>query len=84
MKIYFITYGTKTPYDFTFALERIKKEAIKSGFFNSVKVYNPEDLDKDFKIDYQDILKLRRGGGYWIWKPQIIKQMLNKMISLFI
>jgi len=79
MKIYFITYGTKTPYDFTFALERIKKEAIKSGFFNYVKVYNPEDLDKDFKIDYQDILKLRRGGGYWIWKPQIIKQMLNEI-----
>ena len=76
MKIHFITYGNDR---FKKSKERIKKEAIEFGEFDSVEVFGPEDLDKDFQKEYADILSVQRGGGYWIWKPQIIKQKLDKM-----
>tara|TARA_E500000178_G_C16983659_1_gene737095 strand:- start:88 stop:912 length:825 start_codon:yes stop_codon:yes gene_type:complete len=79
MKIHFIAFGTKNPYNFTFALERIKKEAINSNFFDNIKIYQPKNLDVDFQKKYQDILSLKRGYGYWLWKIQIIKQRLSEV-----
>ncbi len=79
MKIHFITYGTSYPFNFEYALQRIKKEAINSKFFNTINIYRPEDLDEKFVKKYKDILKLPRLGGYAIWKMQIIKQQLDKI-----
>lgn len=76
MKIHFITYGDDK---FAKSKERIQKEAINFGEFDSVESFGPEDLHKDFQKEYADILSAQRGGGYWIWKPQIIKQKLEKM-----
>ena len=43
----------------------------------NVIVFNKEDIDSEFKEKYDDILKLKRGGGYWLWKPYIINRLLN-------
>lgn len=76
MKIHFISYGNDR---FKKSKERIKQEAIDFGEFDSVEVFGPEDLDEDFQKEYADVLSAQRGGGYWIWKPQIIKQKLDKI-----
>ena len=76
MKIHFITYGNDR---FKKSKARIKQEAIDFGEFDSIEVFGPEDLDEDFRKEYSDVLSAQRGGGYWIWKPQIIKQKLNKI-----
>ena len=51
------------------------------GCFNGqIKVYTPEDLSEDFKTAaVRDVLNEPKGGGYWIWKPCIIADMLSKL-----
>ena len=75
-KIHFITYGNDK---FEKAKIRIVKEAHAFGEFKTVKAFEPQDLPKDFTENYQQILTMPRGGGYWIWRPIIIQQALDKI-----
>ena len=76
MLIHLITYGDN---NFKLSKKRLLQEATNTGWFDTVTAYNPDDLDKDFKEDFKDILKNKRGGGYWIWKPYIIKKKLEEI-----
>jgi hypothetical protein len=50
------------------------------GCFNGeIKMYGPEDLSEEFKKATGEHLNAVRGGGYWLWRPFIIKDMLSKM-----
>ena len=49
------------------------------GGFDKVLEYSPEDLDEDFRRKNRHILKHKRGGGYMLWKPYIIKKTLEGM-----
>lgn len=71
--IHFITYGD---HKFTKSKKRIYSEALNCGWFDTITVYGPQDLDPDFKEQFKDILKLERGAGYWLWKAYIIKKKL--------
>lgn len=75
-KLYFITYGDST---FNNALRCIEKEARESAWFHDIKVHSPETI-QTFHLAHADFFeKNKRGGGYWIWKPYIILQKLEKM-----
>jgi hypothetical protein len=76
MKIHFITYGNKV---FKEAVKRICKEAENSEWFDTITPYGPDDLEDDFKEEFKDVLSKPCGGGYWIWKNNIIQQSLNKI-----
>lgn len=39
--------------------------------------YGPEDMDPQFVLKYKSILDEKRGAGYWLWKPYIIKRALQ-------
>ncbi|OON92098.1 MAG: hypothetical protein ATN32_09960, partial [Candidatus Epulonipiscium fishelsonii] len=41
--------------------------------------YGPKDLDNEFVKKNKHILSQDRGGGYWLWKPYIILNALNKL-----
>jgi len=43
------------------------------------KEYGYNDLDENFKNNNINILNKERGAGYWLWKPYIILDMLNKI-----
>jgi hypothetical protein len=43
------------------------------------KGYNDSDIDIDFKSRNKNILDNKKGAGYWLWKPYIILDMLNKI-----
>ena len=75
-KIHFITYGNEK---FKNAKTRILNEAKHFNEFSSIYAYGPENLPEEFQNKYKDILNRPRGGGYWIWRPIIIKQALDKM-----
>lgn len=49
------------------------------GRFDEVISYTPNDIDSDFKSKYKNILKVKRGGGLWLWKPYVIKKALGKL-----
>jgi hypothetical protein len=74
--IHFITYGN---YKFVNSKKRICEEARSVGWFDTITSYGPEDLDLDFQNKFKDMLLRPRGGGYWIWKPYIIKKHLEKI-----
>lgn len=76
VRVHLITYGDD---NFEKAKQRLCKEAYDSGWFDTIKGFSPNDLSDEFKDTYRDILKMKRGGGYWIWKYDIILQTLNNM-----
>jgi len=54
----------------------------------SVKIYGPQfeiirfqksDMDPEFVSLNSNILTQKRGGGYWLWKPYIIYNILQKI-----
>lgn len=55
------------------------KTAIKKGKVDRVIEYSPDDLDHKFRERYHDILSQKKGGGYYLWKPYIIKQTLQQL-----
>ena len=73
MRHIFITYGDDRYY---FSRLRLSKQARKSGLFDRVKVYTPDDLPKE--ITGTDNFSQLRGGGSWIWKPYIINHALSQ------
>lgn len=56
------------------------EEAFSCRWFDKIRVYHPEDLYTDFQENYGAYCReTQRGGGFWIWKPQIILQELERL-----
>jgi hypothetical protein len=73
--VHFLTFGS---YNYTKQVERIKNEALASGFFQGITAAYPADLHPGFRNANKTFLH-GRGYGYWIWKPQIILQTLDRL-----
>lgn len=77
MKTVFITFADRK---LAPTLKIIKKEAVDSGFFDEVKVFDERTFDKEYWQRYHSFYEQNpRGFGYWIWKPYIIKRELERM-----
>ena len=76
MNIYFLTYGDKK---FYYSKKHLSYLSNESGFFNKVISIGPEDLENDFLEKYSKLLSKKRGGGYWIWKHEIIYTLLKNI-----
>lgn len=74
--IHLITYGDDK---FKNSKKRLEKEALNTGWFDSVTVYGPEILDSNFKNKFKEVLSHSRGAGYWIWKIYIIQKKLREI-----
>ena len=75
-KKHFITYGT---HNFRVAKSHLVSLAKISGFFDEVHSCDHKSLPRDFKKHYNEILQQERGAGYWIWKHQIISELLDEI-----
>lgn len=73
MRRYFITYGNKAYSD---SKKRILDEALHTGVFDETFAYGPEDLS--LSTLKSPLMQYQRGGGYWIWKPDIIFKTLSR------
>ena len=50
------------------------------GKFDHVIKYSPGDIDDNFFQENKHILKhKKRGAGYWLWKPYIVKKTLMQI-----
>ena len=64
-------------YRYDIAIKRLQSEAEQSGFFDTVDIYN--ELTCPGIEKYSEFIeKSQRGYGYWIWKPLILLDMMNK------
>ena len=76
MKKHFITYGTNKYYHSKF---RLIKQVESLNLFDSVNAYDEKSLTIDFKEKHREVLSNKHGGGFWIWKLDIIKEKLDKL-----
>lgn len=55
-------------------------EAIESAKVDIAEALDSSALSVPFQISHSNILRRRKGAGYWLWKPYIIlKTLLSKM-----
>jgi hypothetical protein len=73
-QIHFVTYGNNA---FENAKERIHSQATSSKWFDTIQICGPECLSDAFKSEFKDILEKSKGGGYWIWKFDIIRRYID-------
>ena len=76
IKYFFITYGDN---QYSIQRKRLSYQAKKFNIFHKVFTYKKSSLDTKFIKRFNELLKKSKGGGYWIWKSQIILQTLEKM-----
>jgi len=74
--IHFITYAN---HRYEKSRQRIIDQAKNFGVFKTITGFTPNDLSNEFKNKFKDILCLPRGGGYWIWKYDIIMSKFNEI-----
>lgn len=74
--LHFITYGSN---DFRIAKKHLINLAKQSEIFKTCRSFGFKDLNAEFKNKHSDILKFKRGGGYWIWKHEIIYNSLKEI-----
>jgi len=64
------------------ACNRIKRQVDLLDIFDIIKIYTEEDLkaDTEFWSKHSEFIKgNKRGYGYWLWKPYIIKKTMDLM-----
>lgn len=75
-RVHFITYGNEK---YRRAKIRLTNTAKRMGIFATVRAYGLGDLAPGFRARFKEILRNERGGGYWIWKPYIIKHQMERI-----
>ena len=81
MAVHFITFGGGAE-KYVEAGQRLLKQAEATGIFDTCQLFLAEDLkaDKEFWERHGSfITQNKRGYGYWIWKPYLIKKRMAQM-----
>lgn len=73
MKHIFITYGD-TGYEA--AKTKIIQEASNTGEFDEIYAYGREDLSSELLAS--EVIRVKRGGGLWSWKPDVILSTMER------
>lgn len=74
--IHFITYGD-TKYEVS--KQRLINQAQQLNIFKTIQGFGRDNLTTEFKQKYNDILNKQRGGGYWLWKLDILQQTFDNI-----
>lgn len=76
MKKYLISYGNER---FNRQKSFFLETARKSFFFDHIRMFEPEDINDDYKNKLGEAITAITGGGYWLWKPYIIRETFDMM-----
>jgi hypothetical protein len=63
--------------NFEKAAERLIEEAKKTDFFQQYFSYNKSDLPES--VLKSSLLRYKKGGGYWSWKPSLVLKTFEKL-----
>lgn len=76
MPVHFLTFADAR---YSQSLERIRKEAMAMGVFESITCMDESQLDPQYWQQHHAFCRSTRGFGYWIWKSQATLQMLARL-----
>ena len=77
----FVTFGAGEE-KYIEAGNRLVEQAKQTGYFDKIIFYTEKDLinDKFFWDQHSEFIsKNKKGYGYWIWKPYVIKKTMETM-----
>jgi len=60
------------------SVERLKEQALKSKYYDDIKIITPNDFDYDTKCKFKNLVK-KRGYGYWFWKPFLLTKIMKEI-----
>ena len=77
----FASYGDDR---YSYQRERITQQACESGWFTHVhEPFTRADAERlvssEGCAEAVEVLNRPRGGGYWIWKPLVVREMLRSL-----
>lgn len=72
--IWFVSYADSV---FEKSRRRIRDEALAFAQFDHVRVWERDDVRQD--LEKYRAFSHPRGGGYWLWKPYVIRRTLELM-----
>jgi hypothetical protein len=77
-KIFLLAFATQ---DLNRSINRIYKQAHQSRFFDQIQIFNSKNLPLDLRDRINLLLSKgkKRGYGYWIWKPYLIKKVFDEI-----
>lgn len=75
-RVFFVSYASGR---FVWSQNLTNSEAVGLHVFDEVCAFGPEDIPADFAWRNAGTLELARGGGFWLWKPLIMKILLDRM-----
>ena len=75
-KIKAISYGDNN-YSMSLKLNLFTARYI--GRADEIEAFTPDKLSYEFQRKNAEILSMKRGGGYWVWKPYIILEALKSI-----
>ena len=63
------------------SINRLKKQASESNYYDKIKILTPKDFDYEAKIKIKNLTKdkKKRGYGYWFWKPFFLSKIMNEI-----
>ena len=71
MQVIFVSYGNKR---YRLSKKRIKQEALSCMWFDKIEIFSPKTLSMSFRHQFASVLSNKRGGGFWIWKLDVLEQ----------
>ena len=78
MKVHLATFYS---FDLKRSAVRFKSQAEEMGVYDHIHLFNPNDLNDDFKKYVLSLIKKgkKRGYGHWVWQTYIHQVVLSKM-----
>jgi hypothetical protein len=76
MTHYFLTYNDDTHFPF---MQKLVESVRNFGPKFKINIFNKSSISPNFIKEHKNILELKRGGGYWLWKPYIINETMKKL-----
>jgi hypothetical protein len=78
MKIYLATFYSG---DLKRSATRFKEQALQMGIYDFIYTFSYDDLNEEFKLYVNDLLKKgkKKGYGYWVWQTYIHQKVLSKL-----
>ncbi len=67
--------------DLKISINRFKKQAKETNFYDEIKIITYTDLDTNFKHVLKKLTSngKKKGFGYFMWKPYLVKKILEEI-----
>tara|TARA_B100000963_G_C22577245_1_gene649064 strand:+ start:608 stop:1495 length:888 start_codon:yes stop_codon:yes gene_type:complete len=63
------------------SINRFKRQAEETNFYDKIRIITYSDLDNNFKLILKKLLLdgKKKGFGYFMWKPYLVKKILEEI-----